>query len=453
MSTAISQRYTAVAIVLHWAIAFAIVFNLVLGFWMHLTAEHGGFSQAVFQAFQLHKSVGLSVLALSLVRLGWRLTHKPPPLPAQMPGWERLASKAVHGAFYVIMIALPLSGWLYVSTGWAHEADRAFNVPTLYFGLFRIPHLFGLAEQSAQVRSALSHTAFTFHYLFAYAAIALAALHIGAALKHQVFDRDEVLARMVPGLKAPNEAAPPPRDPMRLAVLGAGLALAALAAASLLYAGLTLGSGAPAAAPAQATPQIESSAPASTAPAENLAPGSQNPTQAPPAAAGAPSAWQVDRAQSAIRFSGVQAGAAFQGAFSRWRAEINFDPDNLAASAANVTIETASAADGVPVHDNALPETEWFDVAHHPTATFRTTQIRARGDGAYEARGALTIKGRPIAISLPFTLSIAGDEATMEGRVRLSRREADLGMESDPDAEWVSADIEIDIHVVATRVR
>ena len=64
-----AQRYTAVAIVLHWAIAFAILFNIVLGFWMHITAEHGGVDQAVFQAFQLHKSVGLTVLALSLVRL------------------------------------------------------------------------------------------------------------------------------------------------------------------------------------------------------------------------------------------------------------------------------------------------------------------------------------------------------------------------------------------------
>lgn len=447
MNAAASQRYTAVAIVLHWAIAFAIVFNLVLGFWMHSSAEHGGFSQAVFQAFQLHKSVGLSVLALSLARLGWRLTHKPPALPAHMPGWERFASKAVHGAFYLIMIALPLSGWLYVSTGWAHEADRAFNVPTLYFGLFRIPHLFGVAEQSAAVRSALSHTAFTFHYVFAYAAIALAVLHVGAALKHQFLDRDDVLAHMVPGLRAPNQA-PPPRDSVRLAVLGAGLGLTALAGAALLYAGLTLGSDA--AAPVQITPHIESSAPAVAAPEPSAPSADAAPASAP---AGAAPAWQVDRAQSAIRFSGVHAGAAFQGAFSRWRAEIAFDPANLDASMANVTIETASAADGVAVHDAALPEAEWFDVARHPAARFRTTRISARGDGGYEARGTLTIKGRPIDISLPFTLSIDGEQAIMDGRLRLSRREADLGMGSDPDAEWVSADIDIDIHVVANRVR
>ena len=452
MSTATAQRYTAIAVVLHWAIAFAIVFNLVLGFWMHISAEHGGVSQAVFQAFQLHKSVGLSVLALSLARLGWRLAHKPPPLPARMPPWERVASKAVHGAFYLIMIALPLSGWLYVSTGWAHEADRAFNVPTLYFGLFQVPHLFGLAERSVEVRSALSHTAFTLHYVFAYGAIALAALHVGAALKHHFIDRDEVMSHMVPGLSGPSKTTPPLRDPMRLGVLGAGLGLAALAAAALLYAGLTLGSGAPAVAPAQAAPQIESSAPAAAAPTPNSASESVSPTGAS-APTGAPPRWQVDSAQSSIRFSGVHAGAAFQGAFSRWRADIHFDPENLEASVAHVTIETASAADGIPIHDNSLPEGEWFDVANHPNATFHTTSIRARSGGGYQASGMLTIKGHPIELSLPFALRIEGERAVMDGRVRLSRRAADLGMASDPDGEWVSDEIFIDVHVVATRVR
>ena len=162
-----AQRYSAVAIILHWAIAFAILFNLVLGFWMHLTADSGHATQAVFQAFQLHKSVGLSVLALSLVRLAWRLTHKPPPLPAAMPAWEAFAARATHWAFYLLMIAIPLTGWLYVSAGWSHEQHRAFNVPTIYFGLFPVPHLFGLGEQSLAARSATANASFTAHYLLA----------------------------------------------------------------------------------------------------------------------------------------------------------------------------------------------------------------------------------------------------------------------------------------------
>ncbi len=103
-----NQRYTAVAIVLHWAIAFAILFNIPLGLWMHGRAEANEVSEGVFRAFQLHKSIGLTVLALSLIRIGWRLTHAQPPLPAHMPTWEKRTARATHFLFYALMLALPL---------------------------------------------------------------------------------------------------------------------------------------------------------------------------------------------------------------------------------------------------------------------------------------------------------------------------------------------------------
>ena len=432
------QRYTSVAIVLHWAIAFALLFNIVLGFWMHITAEHGGANQAVFEAFQLHKSVGLTVLALSLARLAWRFTHRPPPLPEGMPGWERFAAKATHWAFYALMIALPLSGWLYVSAGWSHEQERAFNVPTIYFGLFQVPHLFGIAEQSEATRAGVAEGAFTAHYVFAYAAIALFVLHVGAALKHQFVNRDETLAHMVPFVKAPNETEAPPRNPARLAVLGVGLGLVALFAAALLYAALTLGSGP---APAQSAAPLEAAAPAETTEVAPVA----------PAVPGAPPAWTVDRRASRIEFTGTHAGANFRGRFSRWSADIRFDPSNLEQSSAVVTVQTASAADGVEVHDASMPTAEWFDSANHPNAVFRTERMRARSDGSYEARGTLTIKGQAFDLRLPFTLTITGDRAVMEGHASVDRREANLGMQSDPDAEWISREIGIDVHVEATR--
>ena len=105
-----SERYTAVAIVLHWAIAAAVIFMLPLGFTMHELAEDGHASQALFEAYQLHKSIGLTVLALTLVRLAWRLTHRPPPLPQGMPAWEAVAARATHWGFYVLTLALPLTG-------------------------------------------------------------------------------------------------------------------------------------------------------------------------------------------------------------------------------------------------------------------------------------------------------------------------------------------------------
>jgi cytochrome b561 len=220
-----AQRYTAVAIVLHWAIAVAILFMIPMGLWMHESAEHGDVSARLFSAYQLHKSIGLTVLALSLVRLGWRLMNPPPPMPAHMPGWERFIAVATHWAFYALMIGLPLSGWLYVSTGWSIHDEAPLPVATHWFGLFQVPALFGLNQADLGVREDAAEAALTAHAYLAYAALGLAALHVAAALKHQFFDRDEVLAHMVPGLRAPNETEAAPKNPARLAVIGAGLSL------------------------------------------------------------------------------------------------------------------------------------------------------------------------------------------------------------------------------------
>jgi len=442
--------YTAVAIVLHWAIAAAIVVNIFLGWWMHEAIEETQTAAAAIAGYQLHKSIGLTVLLLSLVRVAWRIANPPPPLPESMPAWEAFAAKATHWAFYTLMIAIPLSGWIYVSTGWSPEADRPLEVPTLFFGLFQVPHLFGLSHAAEATRASLSEAAIEAHELLVWGALALLALHVGAALKHWLIDRDRVLPQMVPGLPSLGAEPAPPSDSRRNIALIAGFALVALAAAGA-YASFQSG-----AQPTQtaAVEVVEAIAPTPSGPAE-AAPASAAPTTAAPttgaAPSAAPSAWTVTRAQSAIGFSGVHAGVPFNGRFSRWRADIRFDPNNLDASRATVTIETGSASDGVALHDQSLPQAEWFNVAEHPTAVFRTTRIRHRSGNEYEARGTLTIKGRAVDIDMPFTLAISGDTATMTGRAELDRREADLGMGSDPDAEYVSREIAVNVRVVATR--
>src|SRR5689334_6801255 len=96
-------RYTAVAVVLHWAIAAAIVANLALGWWMHHAIDDAGTVARAIAAYQLHKSLGLAVLALTLLRVGWRLAHRPPPLPEAMPAWERIGARSLHWAFYALL--------------------------------------------------------------------------------------------------------------------------------------------------------------------------------------------------------------------------------------------------------------------------------------------------------------------------------------------------------------
>lgn len=443
MSAEAQQRYTAVAIVLHWAIAIAILLMIPLGWWMGDQAEAGVVTDGVFQAFQFHKSIGLTVLALSLVRLGWRLANPPPALPPHMPAWERMVAKATHWAFYALMIAMPLTGWLYVSAGWSEHDNEPLVVATHWFGLIRVPELFGLPHAAESLRAGVADVSMNVHSKLAWGALILAALHAGAALKHHVFDRDEVLAHMLPGLKPPFPTEAPPKNPVRLAILGGGLSLVAIATLAGLFAFAGMAADTGASAPPQ-TSTIAIGAPTAAPP--------EAPAPAAPAHA---NAWRVDARASSVGFGfvytdDVNGEQNFSGRFTRWRADIVFDPADLPGSSANVSIETASATDGVAMHDRALPGAEWFDAASHPNATYRTTSITHLEGDNYRANGDLTIRGRTRAVALPFTLAIDGDRAVMNGRTSIDRRDFDIGKDSDAD-DSISRQIDIIIQVEAYR--
>jgi cytochrome b561 len=447
-----------VAIVLHWAIATAIVGMIPLGWWMGEALEDQSTQAQAIAAFQLHKSIGLTILLLSVARLCWRLLNPPPALPTGMAQWERLAATATHWAFYVVIIVMPLTGWLYVSTGWSVHDDRPLEVPTLYFGLFQVPHLFGLAQLTEESRAGLAGALEFSHSKLAWGAIGLAVLHVGAALKHHFLNRDDTLTRMVPGL-APLGGASVTAAPSRgrVPALLAGFAAIILAASAgiWVFAHPPTGAGAPPASVFHSHGEDDAvqDPDADAAPDNHThANGEAHDDHDAAPALGEPPTWQVERSASSIAFTGAHAGVAFEGRFARWNADIRFDPANLEASSVNVTIETGSASDGVPLHDQTLPGAEWFDVAKHPNATFRSTRIVARGDG-YEARGVLTIKGRAHDTALPFTLRIDANRAIMDGTARIDRADANLGMASDPDAEYVSRDIGVRVHVEARRAQ
>jgi cytochrome b561 len=141
--------------------------------------------------FQLHKSVGLTVLLLSLARLAWRLTHRPPPLPAEMPRWERLGAQAAHWVLYGLMIGIPLTGWVVVSAS-------PTNLPTVIFKTVPWPHLGFIHDLAMPVRRRLEDQVEQVHMLLGYGMACLIVLHVAAALKHQFWNRDEVLGHMLP---------------------------------------------------------------------------------------------------------------------------------------------------------------------------------------------------------------------------------------------------------------
>jgi polyisoprenoid-binding protein YceI len=148
-------------------------------------------------------------------------------------------------------------------------------------------------------------------------------------------------------------------------------------------------------------------------------------------AAAAPTAsaptWTVDHAASTLGFAGVAQDTAFTGTFGKWDAAILFDPANLGASQATVTVDPASAKTGDPNKDGPLQEDAWFATATHPQATFKTSTIRSTGANAYVADGTLTIRGISQPASLPFTLTIDGNNAHMTGSMKLDRSSFQLG--------------------------
>ncbi|WP_199553837.1 cytochrome b [Sandaracinobacteroides hominis] len=181
------SSYSRIAITLHWLIALLLIGNFLGGLLLDdlFNSPDAGTRRLGFTVVQLHKSIGLTVLTLTLLRLAVRLVSPPPPLPAHMTRIERLLSRVTHGTFYALMILIPLSGWAMVSAS-------PLGFPTMWFGLFEWPHLpITPGKQGADAASEA-------HEILAFSAAALVVLHVAAALKHHFWDRDDVLARMLP---------------------------------------------------------------------------------------------------------------------------------------------------------------------------------------------------------------------------------------------------------------
>lgn len=181
----VNATYTRTAIALHWLIAALILAALPMG----LIMTEMPLSPQKLQFYAWHKWLGVTVFVLALLRLLWRVRHPPPPLPASVPRWQRLAAHLTHACLYALMLAIPLVGWLMSS---------AKGFQTVYLGVLPIPDLLSKDEALGEALAAL-------HAWLAYALIALLILHVAAALKHHFIDGDDVLRRMRPRFRSAKE--------------------------------------------------------------------------------------------------------------------------------------------------------------------------------------------------------------------------------------------------------
>ncbi|WP_354446949.1 cytochrome b [Ottowia thiooxydans] len=175
-----SSRYSTVAIAFHWLLALALIGVFCVGLYMTGLS----FSPAKLKLFNWHKWAGVTILFLTVLRLLWRLTHRPPPLPEtianSMPTWQRMAHHGTHYLLYVLFFAVPLIGWAYSS---------AAGFPVVLFGAWPLPDLLSVDKAFAEAIK-------PWHRLAAFTLAGLVLLHVAAALKHHLMDRDGLLARI-----------------------------------------------------------------------------------------------------------------------------------------------------------------------------------------------------------------------------------------------------------------
>lgn len=381
------QRYSLTAIILHWAIAALLAFQISVGWALESLGARG------FSLYQLHKSVGITILLLTFARIIARY-YKPRPAKLER-GWQGALASAVHFGLYAFMLGAPLTGWALVSTA-------RVKVPTLIFGIIPLPHL--------PLPASVHELAENGHGLIVWLGIALLALHVAGALRHHLLMGDGLIYRMVPE-----------RSRVLLFLLPALIPLGFIAGRLILpVATPHIASAAPAAAESERRDDaVEASK--NAAPRDEMANATTNAaateTDAP---AGPPPAWTVQPG-GRIGFSVGNDGETISGSFAKWTADIVMDPDHPDTAKIDVRIDMASASVGDAYKDGMLPGDEFFAAAAHPTATFQATGAEKTAPGRYRANGTLTLKGVSKPQRISFTLSGTGKTRKISGTARVTR--------------------------------
>lgn len=403
-------RYGAVAKVFHWTIALGILVMIPLGIIAndlpYATSEELARKAALFSA---HKTLGVLILLTAVLHIAWAVSQPKPGSLRPERRLETTLAETVHYLLYASLILVPLSGWV------SHAASEGFA-----------PIVWPLGQSLPFVpkSEALYRTASTLHLVLQRVLVLALLLHVAGALKHHLWDRDATLRRMLPG-----RTALPPIAPHRISLMPP-LAAAGVVMATLAF-GLTLG-----AAPPEARASETASLP---------------PLAAPDAATVTASAWTVEEGTLGIAVS--QLGAQVEGGFSDWAAAIAFDeaPD---AEGLHGEVEVRVAIGSLTlgsVTTQALGA-EFFDVEAFPHAVF-SAPIRSAPEvsGAdYVAEGTLALRGAEVPVTLPFTLALEGDRATMAGTATVDRRAFDIG-EAYADAGTLGFEVEIAVALTATR--
>jgi cytochrome b561/polyisoprenoid-binding protein YceI len=371
-------RWGDIAQLFHWVVVALIITQFVLA----NKAENLPLGMAKLGMLARHKSVGITILGIAVLRLLWRLANRnSPPLPTTLKPYERGLAHLTHYGLYLLLFALPLSGW---------AMSSAKNYPVSWFGIGgALPNLVAPDEGLFETLKGL-------HGILASALFFIALLHMAAALWHHFRYKDNVLRRMLPFV---------------------GLLLLMLD-----------------------VPHAVAAKPVATSIATPIAKPVATTTSTPSAL------WAADPAKSTLEFSFVQAGAKTTGRFARFTASIDFNPVDLAKGKFDVAIDIASLDTRDKDRDSTLRMPDLFDPARFPRATYLATAFAAKGTaftgtGKLALRGVT----RDVPVNFTFTPGLEAGKpiATLKGTAAIKRLLFGIGQGEWKSTEWINDDVQV----------
>lgn len=400
-----THQYGRIAKTFHWLTALLIFGMLPLGFYMVWLAP----GPLKFDLYQLHKSIGMTILLLVILRMGWKLSNPKPKPPDTLKKWEVVFSRLVHGVLYLTLFFMPLTGWLLTS---------ASEFPNKYFGLFDVPDLVGKDEGLYEAMSEA-------HEIIAFIIIAAVFFHVAGALKHYFVDRDQTLQRMLPPSLSPYFG------PIVYGIVFVTFLVFALTAVLIYQAEIKPDSGGGEDVKASETPKM-------AVPSHKEA---------------AQSGWQILKPESEIGFTVDVYGKPFSGVFKSFSGGIKFDPAKPEDSDITVSVKTDSVESGNEERDGYIVEPAWLDAGTYPKATVVVTTIKKEADGQFRLFGDLTLKGVTRKIEMPFSYSEdqspEGLHARAQGAFMLKRQDFGIGTGQWASGQTVGEDVEVNIRLHA----
>ena len=383
--------YGRVARFFHWSIALLVLSDIALGLIGKFTPRSGDTVAFLQLLYSTHKTIGVTILALAVLRVGWAILQpRPVPLHPERR-LETFAADTAHWVLYAAIFVLPLSGWV------IHSAEVGFAPIWWPF-----PQSLPFIPESERLAGAAANV----HWIAGIVLATMVAAHIGGAIKHALIDRDGTLARMWNGRAADKAATHPGKTASVLAAIG--IWTLAIGGALTVF-----------------------------APAHNVEDASQFPAKQT-------EGWVVQEGSLSITIT--QMGAKVTGGFANWQAEIEYD-EVTGTGTVKTVIDTTSLTLGSVTDQAKGPE--FFDVAAHDTAVFQGDIVKIDGS-KHRASGTLTLVGQTVPVTLDFDLEVSAGRAMVSGGTALDRRDFGMGT-AYPDESSVGFSVEVQIELVATK--